>query len=187
MTCDPIETDRINLFALVSYIPGELGDFLDRLREELVAGCNPHAHVTVLPPRPLHCDVETNKRTIEEAIDGFSPFRAVIEGVRLFQQSNVIYAALGRGRKELEDMHRALNTRCLWFDEPYKYHPHVTLAQGLDPAIVPAVFELATRRWKESAPARSFVVDALTFVQNTGGNRWIDLARYELTAVRVPR
>ena len=54
MNCGPKnDADRMNLYALVSYIPGALGEFLDRLREELVAGCDPHAHITALPPRPI--------------------------------------------------------------------------------------------------------------------------------------
>ena len=44
---------RINLFALVVYIPDPLAGFLDDLRKELVANCLPRAHVTILPPRPL--------------------------------------------------------------------------------------------------------------------------------------
>ena len=47
---------RLNVFALVIYIPDPLGRFLDDLRRELVPGCNPHAHVSVLPPRPLAVD-----------------------------------------------------------------------------------------------------------------------------------
>ena len=82
-------------------------------------------------------------------------------------------------------MHKGLGVEGLRFDEKFPYHPHVTLAQELDPAIVPEVLELATRRWQESAPAHTFIVDSLTFVQNRGGNNWIDLAQYDLTAVRV--
>jgi 2'-5' RNA ligase len=187
MKCDPIDADRINLFALVSYIPNRLGEFLDRLRKELVAGCNPHAHVTVLPPRPLYVDPQMSMRSIETNLDGFSPFQVEIEGIQVFKETNVVYAALGRGRKELEELHRVLNTGPVRFEEPHKYHPHVTLAQGVDPAIVPEIFELASRRWKESAPARSFAVDTLTFVQNTAANDWIDLMQFELTAVRARR
>ncbi len=47
---------RLNVFALVIYIPDPLGRFLDDLRTALVPGCNPHAHVSVLPPRPLAVD-----------------------------------------------------------------------------------------------------------------------------------
>lgn len=187
MICDPIDTDRINLFALVSYIPGALGEFLDRLREELVAGCKPHAHVTILPPRPIAGDIHTNSRTIEDHLDGFSPFQVDLTAVRIFKKSNVIYAALDRGWTELTAMHAALAVEGLRFDENFPYHPHVTLAQELDPAAVPEVLELAIKRWQESAPARSFLADTLTFVQNRGGNSWIDLTEYDLAAVRVRR
>jgi len=36
---DPAAWDRINSFALVSYIPEPLAGFLDRLRQELVPNC----------------------------------------------------------------------------------------------------------------------------------------------------
>jgi 2'-5' RNA ligase len=187
MKCDPSFTDRINSFAVVSYIPGALGEFLDRLREEVVAGCNPHAHVTLLPPRPLTSDLQTCKSCIESRLDSFSPFPVEISGIEIFAVTNVVYADIGRGRKELLEIHKTLNRGNLYFDEPFEYHPHVTLAQGLDPMDVSAVFEIASRRWKESAPARSFMVETLTFVQNTAANRWIDLMAYELNGARVRR
>lgn len=187
MILDPIDADRTNLFALVSYIPGTLGEFLDRLREELVAGCKPHAHVTILPPRPTTADLQANRRTIEDRLDRFGSFQVGFTGVQIFQKSNVIYAALDQGGTELAAMHAALAVEGLEFDEKFPYHPHVTLAQDLDPATVPQVLELATRRWRESALARTFVVDSLTFVQNRGGSNWIDLAQFDLTAVRARR
>jgi len=53
MYTDPAAWDRINSFALVSYIPEPLAGFLDRLRQELVPDCFLRAHVTILPPRPI--------------------------------------------------------------------------------------------------------------------------------------
>lgn len=187
MICDPIDEDRINLFALVSYIPGALGEFLDALREELVTGCQPHAHVTILPPRPVTGDLPANCRTIEDQLDGFGPFQVDLTGVQIFEKSNVIYAALDQGRAKLVAMHAALDVKGLRFKENFVYHPHVTLAQELDPAAVPEFLELAKRRWQESAHARSFPVDTLTFVQNTAGNSWIDLVEFNLAVVRVRR
>ena len=40
MQCDPPGTDRINSFSLVSYLPGQLGEFLTALRRELIADCS---------------------------------------------------------------------------------------------------------------------------------------------------
>jgi 2'-5' RNA ligase len=188
MNCDPNnDTDRINLYALVSYIPGALGDFLDRLREELVMGCDPHAHITVLPPRPVARDHKSSLSIIESRIEEFSPFQVEITGIKLFPVTNVIYASIGTGCQEMVELHDTLNIGALKFDEPFKYHPHITLAQNVDPADVFKLRELAERRWQESAPTNKFVVDTLTFVQSTAANQWIDLMSYELGAARSRR
>ena len=52
MLCDSSGQDVVNSFSLVAYIPDPLRKFLDDLRRELVPGCVPNAHVTILPPRP---------------------------------------------------------------------------------------------------------------------------------------
>ena len=44
-------------FALVSYLSDPLASFLDRLRLDLDPKCSPHAHVTILPPRPMTCEI----------------------------------------------------------------------------------------------------------------------------------
>ena len=44
----PTVWDRINSFALVTYIPEPLAGFLDRLRQELVPNCFLRAHATIL-------------------------------------------------------------------------------------------------------------------------------------------
>jgi hypothetical protein len=47
---------------------------------------------------------------------------------------------------------------------------------------VTEVAELASRRWRNTWPAR-FLVDHVTLVQNTVENRWTNLGEFEL---RVP-
>ena len=55
------------LYAVVSYISGELGDFVDELRSELMpAQSHLRAHITLLPPRPLLGSVEDASRTLEK-------------------------------------------------------------------------------------------------------------------------
>jgi hypothetical protein len=77
-------------------------------------------------------------------------------------------------------MHSALNTGSFHIQEPFSYHPHVTLVQGVPPEKLDEFYETAQRRWRESSPASSFEIDTLTFVQNTVENRWIDLGDCEL-------
>jgi 2'-5' RNA ligase len=189
MRCDPDASDRINSYAVVNYVRGALADFLDRLRAELVAGCDVHAHVTILPPRTVQ-DPTAAIDLITSRIPDFHAFVIEATSIRVFPDTNVIYADIGMGRSELVHMHSALNLDALYFDEPYEYHPHLTLAQGLDAAVVEQLLELANRRWREFRHSRIFVVDSLTFVQNTLENGWVDLARWELRGaadLQVPR
>jgi 2'-5' RNA ligase len=98
----------------------------------------------------------------------------------VFPITHVIYADIGEGTAELEQMHRVLNRDGLFFEEPFEYHPHLTLAQGLMPEDVPDLIQLAERRWDEWSHGRTFTVNMLTFVQNTVENKWLDLADWTL-------
>jgi 2'-5' RNA ligase len=173
--CDGVG-NSINSFALISYLPEPLGGFLDSLRCELVPRCQAKSHVTVLPPRPLAAGLPENAwRDLNDSLDGFPPFRVELTSIEVFQGTNVIYLSIGAGYRELERMHTALNRGSLQFAEPFEYHPHVTLAQQLSSEEVSAAVALARRRWREFPSSRSFMVDRLTFVQNTQDNQWADL------------
>jgi len=175
----------VNSFALISYLPEPLAGFLDSLRRELVPKCQARSHVTVLPPRPLASGpVDQAWSGLNELLDDFSPFRVELDGIQIFDGTNVIYLCVAGGFRELERMHVALNRGQLKFAEPYLYHPHVTLAQELTKDQVEETLALAEQRWGKFTGPRSFLVDHLTFVQNTLENRWIDLAGRDL-AVRV--
>jgi 2'-5' RNA ligase len=167
----------INSFALISYLPEPLAGYLDSLRCELVPRCQARTHVTVLPPRPLGAGLADGAwDDLNDYLNDFPPFRVELTSIEVFKGTNVIYLAVGAGFRELEQMHAALNRGPLHFAEPYQYHPHVTLAQELTPDQVEAAAALARRRWREFPASRSFMVDRLTFVQNTVENRWEDLA-----------
>lgn len=166
---------RINSFALVSYLPEPLAGYLDSLRNDLVQECRAKAHLTVLPPRPLVCPVKDALQELVEALQDFQPFHVELGDIEVFPDTQVIYVSVGAGSAELERLHRALNSGRLEFREPFAFHPHVTLAQELEPGRIAAATELAMRRWREFPHARDFMVDHLTFVQNTIENRWTDL------------
>jgi 2'-5' RNA ligase len=188
MGCGPNYADRINSFALVGYINDRLGDFLNRLRQELAPGCLAAAHVTVLPPRPLSVDAAVGESELSARLVDFSPFPVEITGVHIFSVTDVIYLEIGLGRAQLTELHQALNTKEFAFHEPHEYHPHVTLAQGVDLADIPARYEWAKRRWLEESPTHRFTLEKLTFVQNTVDNIWADLAEFDLRKpVLVPR
>src|SRR4029077_6799197 len=106
---DPPPADRVNSFALVTYIPDPLAGFLDRLRQELVPNCFLRAHVTILPPRPISTSPEDAWEAIRRVAPEFSPFEVELSGVDLFPVSDVIHIKLSAGSEELRRMHAALN------------------------------------------------------------------------------
>jgi 2'-5' RNA ligase len=175
----PLE-ERLNVFALVIYIPGPLGVFLDDLRRELVPHYNPHAHVSVLPPRPLAVDWQTASEQARNLTANWTPFDVQLTGIQVFPVTDVIYIEVGAGGSELNRMHAAMNLTDLAFQEPFEYHPHITLAQEIAHDSVGEVQALAQRRWTEFKGPRSFRADRATFVQNTLSNCWIDLEEYSL-------
>ena len=176
---------RLNVFALVIYIPDPLGRFLDDLRRELVPGCNPHAHVSVLPPRPLAVDWQVAGEQVRECAGNWAPFDIALGGIRMFPVTNVIYLELGEGGPEMFRIHAAMNSQALTFDEPFAYHPHITLAQEIPPGQVAAVHQRAQEIWEGYTGPRNFRAQRTAFVQNTLGNCWIDLAEFSLGAVTV--
>ena len=180
MRCDPVITDRINSFALVSYIPGRLGDFITRLREDLVQGCVARSHVTILPPRPLQVDTNTATEQVRSGLAPFNAFELDMPRIRVFEQTAVVFCEIGKGREELFDLHEAMNRDGLYFDEPFDFHPHVTLAQGITAEALPEIYERAVTEWRNSAPSSLVTIETVTFVQNTVGNMWIDLEECEL-------
>src|SRR5437868_6211052 len=171
--------EKLNQFALVIYIPDPLARFLDELRLELVAGCRPRAHVTVLPPRPLQ-DVRSALEQARIMAPEFPPFEIKAGDVEVFPKTNVIYIALPRGAEQMRAMHDAMNTGPLAFDEPYPYHPHITLAQEFDAADTPRLLALARERWQAYDGPRSFRAETVAFVQNTVGKCWLDLEEFPL-------
>lgn len=179
--------ERGNVFALVIYVPGPLGKFLDDLRRELVPHYNPRAHVSVLPPRPLSGEWEAAGSQLGALAAQTKAFEIELTTVEIFPATDVIYLEVGAGGNELRQLHEAMGGGPLAFDEPFAYQPHITLAQDLSHENVGALHELAARRWREFPEARSFRAQHAVFVQNQSGDRWVDLAEYTLGGADTPR
>jgi 2'-5' RNA ligase len=182
MSSDPKPAGLINSFALVNYIPDPLGRFLDDLRREVVPECHPHAHVTLMPPRPLLDSAEVAVRQIRSRMEHHPGFMLELAAVSVFPVTNVIYLEIGAGRQFLLDLHGELNHNALSYREPFPYHPHITIAQEIPPTRVEEAADLVRRRWQEFSFDRSFAVDQFTFVQATDRSTWVDLAACHLTA-----
>ena len=174
-----------SLYALVIYLPDPLGSFLDDLRLEMVPGCNPHAHVSVLPPRPLPVEPEAAIDEARDIVSRFAAFDIELGQIEKFDVTDVIYISVEKGAAQLRQMHQSLNQTVLAFNEPFGYHPHITLAQEIEPASVGPLRELAARRWREFGGPRTFRANRTVFVRNTRGNDWVDLADGPLRAAPV--
>lgn len=172
--------EPINSYALVAYLPDPIGAYLDKVRLDLVPSCVPHSHVTVLPPRPLNGRPEEAIEALREEIRDLPRFEVEPAEVEIFGMTSVIYVGLSEGMDEFREMHDRLNAGPLAFDEPYPYHPHITLAQQLACEQVMGVYEVARMKWAAFPYKRRFAVDTITFVQNTRQNKWLDLAYYRL-------
>ena len=133
MLCNAGCGRTLSQFALVAYIPGPLAEFLDRLRLDLTPNCNPRAHVTVLPPRPVdeNADLREMIEQLAEESRVAAPIEVTLGDIDIFRASNVIYAGVARGERELHALHENLNAGQLEYDGPYPYHPHVTIAQDM--------------------------------------------------------
>ncbi len=175
--------ERLNVFALVIYIADPLGQFLDGLRRELAPNSNPHAHVSILPPRPVSVDWREAAEQARSMAESWTPFDVELTEIARFKATDVIYAEVGKGSAELEKMHDTVNAGLLDFREPFPYHPHVTLAQEIPEIQVTQVHDLARKRWREYRGERTFRAERMAFVQNTVRNCWIDLAEYSLGAI----
>ena len=180
---------QYNCFAVVGYVPQPLAGFIDRLRRDLEPECPARAHVTLLPPRSLTCSPDAAWQQLRENLKDQHAFRVELQQVKVFQPTEVIYLSIGSGYRELERVHRKLDYGLCRFDEVWGYCPHITLARPSENNDLPAKFELASQRWSEFKHPREFLLEEVTFVQNTWGDQWIDLEYCRLApepaAVRV--
>lgn len=185
MACSSNGAERINLFALVVYIPDPLARFLDHLRKELVPGCLPRAHVTILPPRPLAVDARAAIDVARTQVSGFPSFEIAAGDVEIFPGTDVIYIGIKEGERELREMHQALNRGALAFKEPFEYHPHITLAQDLAPSQVQPLYDHARKTWDAFRHSKRLRAEQAFFVQSTVACTWVDLADFRLAGVPV--
>jgi 2'-5' RNA ligase len=166
---------------VVFYATGPLAEFLDDLRGELEPGQPPpRSHVTVLPPRCLAAAPDDALQQLRDQSNEFRQFRAILGGIHSFEGTNVVYLSVATGFQDLHHMHRRLNQNALEFNEPYPYHPHITLAQGLAKERMPEALARARQRWDSYRGPRHFPCQSMYFVQGTSDLKWMDLAEVRL-------
>ena len=173
--------DTLGQFALVSYIPDPLAIFLDDLRIELTPWAKPRAHVTILPPRPHEEDLDETIERLQVNSKPFHSFPVEVGKIEIFAASNVVYLGFAFGSDELRRLYKALNNGPLRYTENFPYHPHVTIAQNIEPESASKLAQLAVDKWSKYQGPRSFVIDRLSFVQHVAPSVWVDVATLSLS------
>ena len=164
-----------------------MGAFLNELRAELVRGCNLRSHVTLLPPRLLASAPEVLTHELARRIPCLRSFDITLGDIEIFDSTGVIYLGLRRGERELREMHDRLSEGVFAFDEPFPFHPHITLAQEIPADRRQEYLNHAQARWRACPHDRTFTITDLTFVRNVNRTRWDALSEYVLQPARLRR
>ena len=174
-------------YAIVVYLHGPLGQFVNCLREQL----NPEyagkgAHLTVLPPRPLVISEEVAAEEARAQCAGWEPFELEVGNVQTFLPGNhVAYLGLRQGADQLRRLHQILNRGYLACPELLEFVPHITIAQDLNEQRILDVFAKVSSGFAAYAGPRRHPVRTLTFVRQNNTGDWIDLAELQLGSASV--
>jgi len=173
------------LYSAVTYVRSPAGMFVEEMRRDLhPAHTHADAHVTVLPPRPLHGTEAEAIQQLHETCRDVVPFEVTMGDVESFVPATpTVFIRVAHGAYRLRELHDHLNRRALAYTEPWPYMPHLTIVKmdTLDEAR--KVVDLARPRWDLCDDSRRIRIDSITFVKGVG-ERWIDLAEIRLGALR---
>jgi 2'-5' RNA ligase len=168
------------LFALIGFVPGALGDYLNLLRQQLVPGCPHKSHVSLLPPRTLGGTPSHLSGILRRRLLSIQPCRVGLGEVEVFPATGVIYLGIESGGDDLRRIHGLLSQDEFDFDETYPFHPHITLAQDFPLAQSDELAERACSLWKTWDGERSFLLDRVSFVRGVDLNDWETVSKHDL-------
>ena len=152
----------------------QLQDYRVALGDPAAAGIP--THVTLLPPHDVEDDllpgIEDHLRAVAA---GGAPFPVHLRGTGTFRPvSPVVFVNVVQGIAGFEQLADAVRRGPLAVDAQYPYHPHVTVAHGLeDPLLDRAFDELAGFEGR-------FEVDVVTLYVHRGGAGWTPHERLPL-------
>lgn len=169
-------------YAVVAYITGPLGRFVEGLRHNLTPEePRKRAHLTLLSPRILESPREKLLAAVRRACYKSGPVKISVGDVESFvPSSSTIYLPVIEGAGEVSDLRRELNQYDLRAEDPWPYVPHITLATLADDAAVDGAMGRAQREWSAYTGPREFLVSQLTLVREAPPHRWDDLGTFAL-------
>ncbi len=169
-------------YAVVAYVKNALGRFVEELRREVDPrfGHLP-AHITILPPRCLQGSESQAQNTLEELCHNQHPFEIALGDVESFvPRTPVVFIRVAHAAYKMRELHDRLNTGPFLFEEPWPYMPHLTIIKSEEPEHAQEVLAGIRRRWADYPGSRYILIEELTFVRQTQGAHWEDLAPIQL-------
>jgi 2'-5' RNA ligase len=176
-------------YALVAYLRNPAGEFVESLRRELHPDL-PHlaAHLTILPPRPLHGSEASALQLLEQICGRQEPFQVTLGSVETFiPVTPTIFIGIEADGSRMSDLHGKLNTDVLEFKEEWPYIPHLTIAKMGSEQPAQSAFSTARKRWDDYHGSRRILLETLTFVREDAPNHWTDLGSVVLGGSLVSR
>jgi hypothetical protein len=176
-------------YALVAYLKNAAGVFVENLRRELHPDL-PHlaAHLSILPPRPLHGTESSALQFLERVCGNEEPFEVNLGDVEtFFPVTPTVYIRVQNGAARMIELHSKLNTEALAFNEEWPYIPHLTIVKMSAEEPARKAFQIAGERWAHYSGTQRILLERLTFVREDVENCWVDLAPVPLGRRLVSR
>lgn len=176
-------------YALVGYVKGPAGEFVENLRRELHPDLPQFdAHLTILPPRLLQVSESAAIQAIESVCGEAEPFEVHLGGVETFiPVTPTVYIRVDGQAGRMSDLHSRLNSEALPYNEEWPYIPHMTIAKMSSEELAQDAFHVSRNRWAEYAGTRRVQLENLTFVREDQPSCWVDLAPVRLGRRLVTR
>jgi len=176
-------------YAVVAYVKGDLGKFVEGIRREVdpLYGHLP-AHITVLPPRCLQGSEGLAQSTLVELCREQPAFEITLGDVESFvPRTPVVFVRVAHAAYRMRELHDRLNVGPFLYEEPWPYMPHLTIIKSDEPEHAQSVLDGIRRRWAEYQGLRQVLIDELTFVRQSYGPHWKDLAFFHLNSQPVSK
>src|ERR1700686_191827 len=136
-------------YALVAYLKNPAGGFVENLRRELHPDL-PHlaAHLSILPPRPLHGTEHSALQFLERICGNEEPFEVTLGDVETFiPVTPTVYIRVQGAAARMSELHSKLNTEALAFEEEWPYIPHLTIVKMSTEQAARMALQMARERW----------------------------------------
>lgn len=167
----------ISRYALVTYIRSPIGEFVERLRQELhPTTAHLAAHLTILPPRELQGSEQAAADFLKEACLHADPFSVELGDVATFlPRTPTVFIEVKKSASLMKELHNQVCGGGLDCEEPWPYTPHLTILKADNDDQARAAYEIAQARWSKFVGQRKVEVAELVFVREQDGS-WCDIA-----------